>query len=209
MFKSPHHPAVSPTFLSLYVCFLGISSEPLRVVCIWEDQKCWRAWDTSVVTKPRALCQWVSGGERCRRCFTTFLERMRKDLLSQTNIGTVSKGTVTVRGVLRDRIECIWGFHTLILSWTELNWHHHHHHQEFCLPLSVQIHQRIFIHFTKGGREGAISPHVKHFISHSILGAHYLLRNCFQFGLESFTKCNDLQQVLTEIVTTVCTSELF
>ena len=89
--------------------------QPSRVACFSEDLECWEAWDTTAGTKPRISHQWSPRGERGAErgsARQSSLKGRERAIVSQTNIGTVSKAALGK--LLRDGVERI----KTILNWT-------------------------------------------------------------------------------------------
>ena len=101
-----------------------LAEQPSQMHCVFEDMKCWGAWDSAFRHKAKEITTstaWRRGTERgsARR---SSLKGRERTIVNKTNIGTVSKATFGKR--LRDGVERIWVFERIdaILDWTELKY---------------------------------------------------------------------------------------
>ena len=65
----------------------------LQVACFSEDLKCWGAWDTTCGRKAKDIDRLQEGGVERGSTRRSSLNVRERAIVSQTNIGTVSKAT--------------------------------------------------------------------------------------------------------------------
>ena len=95
------------------------AKQPSQVTCFSEDLKCWGAWDTKHKAKDiTLLIAWQREAWKEEVLHNLSWEESQFSFVNQTNIGTISKGTLGK--LLRDEVERIGAFFECID--TILNW---------------------------------------------------------------------------------------
>ena len=87
------------------------AKQPSHMACIQEDWKCWGAWDISCGHKAKGhytIDRLEERGMERGIDRRSSLKGWERAIVSQTNIGTVSKATLGKR--LRDGMERLWAF---------------------------------------------------------------------------------------------------
>ena len=133
-----------------------LAKQPSQVACFSEDLKCWEAWDTTCGHKVNHITPSIAWRREASKEEALddlqSLKEQERAIVNQTNIGTVSKGTLGK--LLTDGLERICAFPSAdtILNWIEMN----------SVSSLSRTHQRLFL--LRMGKKVFASSHTHCFL---------------------------------------------